>query len=57
MLKGPRERTKITVEAEFVDNSSFTRRGRDEVNLTFTRPDGSLVTDSGRINSGDVTVR
>jgi hypothetical protein len=56
-LKGPRERTKVTLEAEFVDNSSFTRGKKDEANLTFTRPDDSDVTDSGAILSGDVTVR
>jgi hypothetical protein len=56
-LKGPRERTPITLKAEFVDNSSFTRGKKDEANLTFTRPDGSEVTDSGAILSGDITVR
>jgi hypothetical protein len=55
-LKGRRERTKITVEAEFVDNSSFTGGKKDEANLTFTRRDNSVVTDSGKIVSGDVTV-
>ena len=57
VLKGPRERSKVTVEAEFVDNSSFTRGKKDEVNLTFTRPNGSVVTESGPILSGDVAVR
>jgi hypothetical protein len=57
VLKGPRERTPVTVEAEFVDNSSFTRGKKDEANLTYRRPDGSEVTDRGAILSGDVTVR
>jgi hypothetical protein len=55
-LKNRRQRTKISVEAEFVDNSSFTRGERDDANLTFTRADGSAVTDSGKIRSGDVSV-
>ena len=50
-------RTPVTVEAEFVDNSSFTRGQKDEVNLIFTRPDGSQVTDRGVILSGNITVR
>jgi hypothetical protein len=56
-LKGPRQRTKVTVQAEFVDNSSFARGKKDEANFTFMRPDGSEVTDSGPIRAGDVTVR
>jgi hypothetical protein len=56
-LRGPHERTKVTVEAEFVDNSSFSRGKKDEANLTFTRPDNSAVTDRGPILSGDITVR
>ena len=57
-LKGPRrERTKVTLEAEFVDNSSFTRGKKDEANLTFKRQNGSDVIDSGAILSGDVSVR
>lgn len=58
-LRDRRERTRtpVTVEAEFVDNSSFTRGQKDEVNLTVTRPDGSQVTDRGAILSGNITVR
>jgi hypothetical protein len=57
-LERPRhKRTPIEVEAEFVDNSSFTRGAKDEANLTFTLPDDEQVTDSGRMLSGDITVR
>ena len=56
-LKGRYERTKVTVEAEFVDNSAFARGKKDEANFTFKRANGSDVTDSGPILSGDVTVR
>jgi len=56
-LRGHRERTKVTVEAEFVDNSSFARGKKDEANFSFKRPDGSQVTDNGPIVSGDITVR
>jgi hypothetical protein len=58
VLRGPRnQRTRVAVEAEFVDNSSFKRKTKDEANLTFTRPDGTKVTDSGPILSGGITVR
>lgn len=58
ILERPRHRrTPVEVEAEFVDNSSFTRGAKDEANLTFTLPDGEQVEDRGRILSGDVTVR
>ncbi len=58
VLEGPRRpRTRISVEAEFVDHSSFTRGAKDEVNIRFTPPAGAPVTDNGRIVSGDVTVR
>lgn len=57
-LKGPRrEHTKVTLEAEFVDNSSFTRGKRDEANFTFKRQNAADVVDSGAIRSGDITVR
>jgi hypothetical protein len=57
-LKGPRRgRTRVALEAEFVDNSSFTRGKKDEANLTFKRQNGADVTDSGAIRSGDITVR
>ena len=56
-LIGPRhKRTTVDVEAEFVDNSSFKRGAKDEANFTFTLPDGT-VTDTGRLISGDITVR
>ncbi|HEV3363162.1 MAG TPA: hypothetical protein VG795_03310 [Acidimicrobiia bacterium] len=57
VLKGPRGRTPVTVEAEFVDNSSFTPGAKDEANLTFTRRNGSQISDSGAMRSGDITVR
>ncbi len=58
VLERPRhKRTQVAVEAEFVDNSSFTRGAKDEANLTFTLPNGERVTDSGRIRSGNFTVR
>ena len=58
VVDGPRRpRTRISVEAEFVDHSSFTRGAKDEVNIRFTRPAGDEVTDNGRVRSGDVTVR
>ena len=57
-LRGPRrEHTKVSVEAEFVDNSAFTRGKKDEANFTVKRPGSADVTDSGPIVSGDITVR
>ena len=48
-------RTPISLDATFVDNG---RRGKkDEANLTFTRPDGTTVSDTGAIRSGQITVR
>ena len=58
VLERPRHKAApVAVEAEFVDNSSFTRGARDEANLTFPLPDGERVSDRGRIRAGDVTVR
>jgi hypothetical protein len=58
VLEGPRrQRTLVEVEAEFVDHSSFTRRAKDEANITFTLPDDEEVVDSGRILSGSITFR
>jgi hypothetical protein len=60
-LRGPRVRTTVEVEAEFVDNSSVTRK-KDVANFTFTftlpdDDDESVVTDQGAILSGDIKVR
>ena len=57
VLKGPRGRTPVTVEAEFVDNSSFTPGMKDEVNLTFTPRNHPQISDRGELRSGDITVR
>ena len=52
------KRTRITLDAEFVDNSSFKRGAKDEANLTFIFPGTTPpVTDTGRILSGDIVVR
>ena len=57
LVRRNHKRGPVQVEAEFVDNSSFTPGARDEANLTFTLPSGEKVADSGRILSGNITVR
>ncbi|MEW6474022.1 MAG: hypothetical protein AB1679_17360 [Actinomycetota bacterium] len=46
-------RTPISVEATFFDHG----RTGDVANITFTRPDGTTVTDNGVIREGNVHVR
>ena len=57
LVRRNHKRVPVKVEAEFVDNSSFTPGARDEANLTFTLPGGEKIADSGRILSGNITVR
>ena len=57
LVRRNHKRVPVQVEAEFVDNSSFTPGARDEANLTFTLPSGEKIADSGRILSGNITVR
>ena len=57
LVRPNHKRVPVQVEAEFVDNSSFTPGARDEANLTFTLPSGEKIADSGRILSGNITVR
>jgi hypothetical protein len=45
-------RSPISVDATFVDNG---KRG-DEANITFTRPDGTTVSDNGPIRKGSIHV-
>lgn len=53
VAKGPaRARTPISLDATFVDNGVT----GDEANITFTRPDGTTVSDHGVI-SGSIHVR
>jgi hypothetical protein len=47
-------RTPISLEAEFVDNAGWGKA--DEANLTFTRQDGSTVSDSGALRKGNVSI-
>ncbi|MNC99609.1 hypothetical protein D3C83_179510 [compost metagenome] len=48
-----RNHTMVDVDATFCDQ----RATGDEANMTFTRKDGTTVSDSGVIKDGDVTVR
>jgi hypothetical protein len=48
-----RNRTMVDVDATFFDHGAT----GDEANMTFTRKDGTTVSDSGVIKDGDVTVR
>lgn len=48
-------RTPITLAATFVDNRDFHKA--DEVDITFTKGDGSTVSDSGALRDGNVVVR
>jgi hypothetical protein len=57
LVRRNHKRVPVQVEAEFVDNSSFTPGAKDEANLTFTLPGGKTIADSGRILSGNITVR
>jgi hypothetical protein len=45
-------RTPISLDATFIDNG---KRG-DEANITFTRPDGTSVSDNGPIRKGSIHV-
>jgi hypothetical protein len=45
-------RTPISLDATFIDNG---KRG-DEANITFTRPDGTTVSDNGPIRKGSIHV-
>jgi hypothetical protein len=56
VTRGPHHsRTPVSLDATFVDNGSSPKT--DEANLTFTRQDGSSVSDSGAIRSGNIQVR
>ena len=56
VARGPHHsRTPVSLDASFVDNGSSAKA--DQANLTFTRQDGSSVSDSGAIRSGNIQVR
>lgn len=56
VTSGPHHsRAPISLDATFVDNGSSGKK--DEANLTFTRPDGSSVSDTGAIAAGNIHVR
>jgi hypothetical protein len=56
LAKGPHHgRTPVSLDATFVDNGPSPKQ--DQANLTFTRQDGTSVSDTGAIRPGNIVVR